>query len=218
MNKQVMIREYKATDIRSCISHHTTTYYPNAIEWFVKCESSSDHEIIEEPYGFAVVKKSESKICTLFVYDDYRNRGYGLKLFEKCFAILGTRKPLLTVSEENHEQFKKIFDHYGFELTCEDIGMYREGKKEFVYNGKLLHLVLTYYWYDETVNGRKRTEYRAMTEKWKKQIWDKRDEYTHIRFARGYTSEMRVFSFEGVDIGDCPIEGWDEEYYRIKFR
>lgn len=96
--------------------------------------------------------------------------------------------------------------------------MYRDGKREYVYNGKLLHLVLTYHWYDETKRGRKRTEYRKITENWKRQIWGKRNEHTHIRFARGHTSEMIVYQFIGVDVGNCPIDGWDNEYYRINFK
>ena len=86
-------------------------------------------------------------------------------------------------------------------------------------NQKILHLVLTYHWYDETVKEikPKRTEYRAMSERWKKIIWDRKDEYTHVRFARGYTSTMKIFEIKNIDIGNCPIENWDDQYYRIHF-
>ena len=82
----------------------------------------------------------------------------------------------------------------------------------------VLHLVLTYHWYDETESGRKSVEYRAMTDRWRRQIWDRRDEITHVRFARGYTSTMQTFEVEKIDVGSCPIEGWDDEYYRIHFK
>jgi hypothetical protein len=60
----------------------------------------------------------------------------------------------------------------------------------------LLHLVLTYHWYDETAHGSKRVEYRAMTPRWRKLIFDKRDEITHVRFARGYTATMQTYKVE----------------------
>ena len=81
-----------------------------------------------------------------------------------------------------------------------------------------LHLVLTYHWYDEIERGTKSIEYRAMTRQWASQIWQRRHEITHVRFARGYTSTMRTFEVEKIDIGGCPIDGWDEQYYRIHFK
>jgi hypothetical protein len=29
---------------------------------------------------------------------------------------------------------------------------------------------------------------------------------------------MKNFDVEKIDIGDCPIEGWDDQYYRIHFK
>ena len=81
----------------------------------------------------------------------------------------------------------------------------------------LLHLVLTYHWYDETAHGSKRVEYRAMTPRWRKLIFDKRDEITHVRFARGYTATMQTYEVEKIDVGSCPIDGWNDQYYRIHF-
>ncbi len=86
-------------------------------------------------------------------------------------------------------------------------------------NKKILHLVLTYHWYDETIkkNKPKRTEYRAITERWTKIIWNRKNEYTHVRLARGYTSTMITFEIKNIDIGDCPIKNWNSQYYRIHF-
>ena len=88
---------------------------------------------------------------------------------------------------------------------------------------KRLHLVLTYQWYDETISGRKRIEYRSKTNKhgkpskWKKLIWEQRDILTHVRFQRGYTSTAQTYKIKKIDEGICPIEGWDDRYYRIHF-
>jgi len=85
--------------------------------------------------GIAVVKLSEElKLSTLKVDEHYENKGIGLKLFEKSFELLDTKKPFLTVSEERLPLFQKIFKYYGFELTSIHEDIYRTGKKEFFFN------------------------------------------------------------------------------------
>lgn len=81
----------------------------------------------------------------------------------------------------------------------------------------LLCLPLTFHWYDQTENGGKVIEYREMTERWRKQIWDKRERITAVRFSRGYTSRTLTRSVERIDIGPCPIPGLAGDYYRIHF-
>ena len=80
-----------------------------------------------------------------------------------------------------------------------------------------LHLVLTHHWYDATKNKMKRVEYRSMSAHWTRQIWDKREKIGHVRFARGYTKITQTFKVNKIDIGTCPIEGWDGYFYRIHF-
>ena len=79
----------------------------------------------------------------------------------------------------------------------------------------VLHLVLTGRWFDMMVGGVKNVEYRAMTEHWTRLIWNRRDKITHARFARGYTKETIVRPVRCIDIGPCPYDGWDGDYYRI---
>lgn len=79
----------------------------------------------------------------------------------------------------------------------------------------VVHLVLTYHWFDEMTDLRKDVEYRAMTPHWKRLIWDRRDEIAAARFSRGYTSETIIRPVIGIDIGPCPYDGWHGEYYRI---
>lgn len=89
--------------------------------------------------------------------------------------------------------------------------------------GLTLKLVLTHHWYDETAAGRKRVEYRTMTEadgkpsRWYGQIWLKRHEIKRVRFARGYTPTTQVFDVLKIDIGPCHIPGWSGDFYRIHF-
>ena len=79
----------------------------------------------------------------------------------------------------------------------------------------VLHLVLTHRWFDMMACRAKDVEYRAMTEHWTRLIWDRRDRITHARFARGYTSQTILRPVRCIDIGPCPYDGWDGDYYRI---
>jgi hypothetical protein len=80
---------------------------------------------------------------------------------------------------------------------------------------KVVHLVLTYHWFDEMVNLRKHVEYRAMTPHWKRLIWDRRNEIAAARFSRGYTAETILRPIIGIDVGPCPYNGWEGDYYRL---
>lgn len=118
-------------------------YYPDFYNWYflkvVDGLRSGDRKIVYYNLnyniaGLAILKYSEKKICTLKVLDGYKNKGIGIRLFEKSFEDLKTEKPFFTVSEEKYHDFRKIFDYFGFIKTDEKIGLYREGKKEYFYN------------------------------------------------------------------------------------
>ena len=80
-----------------------------------------------------------------------------------------------------------------------------------------LDLVLTFFWFDEIAAGRKNIEYREIKPIWYRRIWKKRDEITHVRFRRGYTSKSLKFKVDFIDIGVCPYDGWNDKYFRIHF-
>lgn len=81
----------------------------------------------------------------------------------------------------------------------------------------VLHLVLTHHWFDEVASGRKSVEYREMSAHWCKQIGCRASEITHVRFSRGYTKTTLTFPVYRIDVGKCPIPGWDGDYFRIHF-
>lgn len=81
-----------------------------------------------------------------------------------------------------------------------------------------LHLVLRHHWFDKTESGEKLVEYRKITPRWTKLIWDRRDQITHVRFARGYTRTMLGCEVVKIDKGPCPLPDWPGEYYRIHFK
>jgi len=81
----------------------------------------------------------------------------------------------------------------------------------------ILHLVLTYHWFDEMLAGRKDVEYRYLSNKWERDIWAKREQITHARFQRAYDKNPATIlrRVTKIDIGPCPYPGWSEDYYRI---
>lgn len=89
---------------------------------------------------------------------------------------------------------------------------------------KILHLILTYHWFDQIITGRKPEEYRDM--KWIKRICRKGSangqrtycaqvcptlrpeccqhvptDYTHVCFHRGYTKALMYWSIDNITIG-----------------
>jgi hypothetical protein len=54
-----------------------------------------------------------------------------------------------------------------------------------------LHLVLTNYWFDEIISGRKKYEYRMITASWVKKLSGR--SYDTITFSRGYTPQKAIF-------------------------
>jgi hypothetical protein len=96
--------------------------------------------------GLAILKDDglEKKLCCLRVLPGFQDTGLGYRMFEKAFDQLGTRSPLLSVAEERLPTFKRLFDHFGFELAETHHGLYRAGRIEFAFNGVLMlpHTVL----------------------------------------------------------------------------
>ncbi|WP_145413876.1 GNAT family N-acetyltransferase [Paenibacillus xylanexedens] len=130
--------------------------YPQFEEWFYNIvipeveEKTGEREILlvvseieGNPQailsGIAILKKSkeEKKICTFRVHQDFENKGIGTELFERCFEYLGTRKPIISISEDRIEMFKYHIEKYKFEKTQEISGIYKPNLIEYVFNGYL---------------------------------------------------------------------------------
>lgn len=125
--------------------------YPDILTWYEKVikeinEDSDKREmfiVLSEKdgalsiLGLMILKNSidEKKICTLRVKEDYQRKGIGSKLLKKAFKYLKTDKPLITIPEESIFIFSAILEKYGFEKKEERLGLYREGKIEYIYNG-----------------------------------------------------------------------------------
>jgi len=89
--------------------------------------------------GLLIVKHSdtEKKLCTLRVRPDFESRGLGVRLFETAFDLLGTDRPLLSVSEPSIPNFSRLFTHFGFSKEAVYGGRYLPHVDEFSYNGYL---------------------------------------------------------------------------------
>lgn len=120
-------------------------FYPDFYSWFYKTvvpgALSGERKILTEFHdgelsAVAIIKNTqeEKKLCNLTVLPKFQNKGIGLRLFKRVFEDLGSETPFLTVSEEKYSEFKRLFDHYGFEVTSVKEGVYRTGKLEFFLN------------------------------------------------------------------------------------
>ena len=90
--------------------------------------------------GIVVLKRSsqEAKICTLYVSDLYRGKGYATKLLEESFKWLGTDKPLITFADYKIEMLLPIIKKYGWKHTQTLLrGYYNDHSQEWVFNGRI---------------------------------------------------------------------------------
>jgi hypothetical protein len=90
--------------------------------------------------GLAILKHSagEKKLCTLRVRPEFECRGLGVRMFESAFEILGTARPLLSVSDLSLPKFTRLFDHFGFSCEAAYRGLYTPRTTEFSFNGLLV--------------------------------------------------------------------------------
>lgn len=120
--------------------------YPDFNYWFSnKCLPGivigSDKMIIakhdEQIIGLAIGKVSdnEKKLRCVRVRPDYQQRGVGIHLVDKMLREIDCDKPIATVSEEMLHDFARPFvNHFNFDLTSVNKGMYRRGKLEYIFN------------------------------------------------------------------------------------
>ena len=75
-------------------------------------------------------------------------------------------------------------------------------------------------WFAKVWNGEKTIEYRAVTQKYKKlATWIGKSRGVFMVFYIGMmnTGPRLLVQVKKIDVGKCPIEGFDGDYYRIHF-
>lgn len=131
--------------------------YPNILEWYnqkvLPGLETGEREIILackiykfyknnkipiEILGYVILKKtpSEKKICTFRVEEKYQRLGIGKRLMEASFEFLETRKPMITITEDNVKFFEPLLKRYKFKLVEKIKDLYVKGKTEYIYNKK----------------------------------------------------------------------------------
>jgi GNAT superfamily N-acetyltransferase len=121
-------------------------YYPGFEHWYVnKCMPGivlgPDLLIVAREHGQIVgvvlgkKREEECKLRCVRVLPSHQNRGTGLHLIDRMLREMDEDKPLCTVSEEMMHQYSRAFiNHYKFDLTRVDKGLYRPQKLEYVFN------------------------------------------------------------------------------------
>lgn len=123
--------------------------YPEFKDWFdnkvvlqlngIKREIITiENELTNEIMGLVILKNTEyeKKICTLKVFEEHQNKGFGRILINKAIQFLGTTSPMITIPVERKKEFESLINEFEFHFE-ESPDYYRHGKPEYVYNGCL---------------------------------------------------------------------------------
>lgn len=86
--------------------------------------------------GAALLKdtEEEKKICCLFVRETCRGNGIATRLMQESLTALNTDKPLLTVSDKNYPQLKRLLELYGTKFSYRKRGAYKADDTEYYFN------------------------------------------------------------------------------------
>lgn len=80
---------------------------------------------------------NEKKICTLYVKKGYRYNKVGTTLLKMSFELLGTSKPLITISDDKLYDLKKFIINNNWEISQRLDNYYAYNHNEYVFNGLL---------------------------------------------------------------------------------
>ena len=126
---------------------HLESIYPDFRTWFfgkVLTEAPHRRRMFlhwhnQNLVGVAIAKRSitERKLCTLWVDDAFRASGVAGALSNQAFEWLGTERPLFTVPEEKIGEFHGLLNRWDFSQVQSIANIYRSGKREYVFNGRL---------------------------------------------------------------------------------
>lgn len=118
--------------------------YPNFNKWYTdevlpniqktrKVVVACDGHVL---CGVMILKiKPQTKLCTLYVSENYRNQGLGSNLMKLCFSTLRTFNPHVTVSSKVIDHYVPLFKKNNFKLYKTYDNYYLEGTTEYSFNG-----------------------------------------------------------------------------------
>lgn len=84
--------------------------------------------------GICNIKYEENKICTLFIKEEYQNKGIGKELVNKAIDLLKVPNPLITIPKSIIYKYESIIKKFNWKLVKSIDNYYVEGSTELVYN------------------------------------------------------------------------------------
>ena len=128
------LTDWITKDYPNHFKHYYTKYIPELFNGEREILTSYAGVKIE---GLCILKKSEQKVCTLFVREEARGQHLATRLLSEAFIYLGTTKPLITIAEYKVPQFTGLIKKYGWEHTQTLDASYYGNAREFVFNGTM---------------------------------------------------------------------------------
>lgn len=116
--------------------------------------------------GLTILKNDpeEKKICTIRVAPDFQRQGWGTALIKKSMEILGTDKPLITVSNKHIDVFKAFLKQFDFRVVNKVKSLYHIGEYEYFFNVPYVHrnvlISIKQQYVEKIISGEKKVEFR----------------------------------------------------------
>ncbi|MBY3433185.1 hypothetical protein HFN89_03180 [Rhizobium laguerreae] len=144
---EMVIHQEVAADVVSvheAISH-LSALYPDFDRWYwgkVVPESALGTRRIDtvtrdgRVVAVAISKKTdtERKLCTLWVKEEIKGGGHGVRLIRRACEWLGTDIPHATVPEEHIHELGPVLERLGWVETGRTVSVYRPGMTEYIFN------------------------------------------------------------------------------------
>lgn len=121
--------------------------YPNYKNWFLNKhipQVGINRETIiavskNTIVGVANTKcdNSEKKLCTLYIKEGFRFNKIGTTLLNMAFEILGTNKPMITISDDVIFYLRRFINKNNWELSEKLDNFYSYDHNEYVFNGSI---------------------------------------------------------------------------------
>ena len=209
--------------------------YPKFNCWFNKISSEigTDKRIVylafdrfkneKKIIGIMILKNTEKekKICSIYISKEHRKKGIATKFFEKAFAELGTKKPVISVGRDSYKDaIKHLINKYHFKLTLKKFGVYRKHRLELFFNQDTLTKVLLSIkpkYAKQIFQGTKKYELR-------KKVWNLGTKNIVVVYASEATKKIIGEFYSTKVISDTPEKIWnkykdklgisEEEYFK----
>ena len=118
-------------------------YYPEYESWFMNKHIPGIYldtrntillMINNDIVGICNVKYEEKKICTLFIKEEYQNKGMVKELINEAINLLKVTDPLITIPKSVIYKYESIIKKLNWKLIESIDNYYVEGSTELVYN------------------------------------------------------------------------------------